>query len=100
MERPLLWHQGLFLQPQHFQLADLYTASLLTPLYRHLMPHFWGAAKMEVRQASLGTGTFHLESGEFVFPDMTYAVVPENAVVETRSFKEAWIDGGRPSSAT
>lgn len=96
MERPLLWHQGLFLQPQHFQLADLYTASLLTPLYRHLMPHFWGTAKMDVRQASLGTGTFHLDSGEFVFPDMTYAVVPDNAVVETRSFKDAWIDGGKP----
>lgn len=96
MERPLLWHQGLFLQPQHFQIADLYTASLLTPLHRHLMPHFWGAAKMEVRQASLGTGTFHLDGGEFVFPDMTYAVVPDNAVVETRSFKEAWVDGGRP----
>lgn len=96
MERPLLWHQGLFLQPQHFQIADLYHASLLTPLQRHLMPHFWGVARMEIRQAALGTGSFHLDAGEFVFPDMTYAVVPDNAVVETRSFDGAWTDGGRP----
>lgn len=96
MERPLLWHQGLFLQPQHFQLADLYHASLLTPLQKYLMPYLWGVAKMEVRQASLGTGTFHLDAGEFVFPDMTCAVVPDNAVVETRKFDGAWVEGGRP----
>lgn len=96
MERPLLWHQGLFLQPQHFQLADLYYKSLLTPLQRYAMPYLWGVAKMEISRASLGTGSFLLDSGEFVFPDMTYAVVPDNAVVETRKFDEAWTDGGKP----
>jgi type VI secretion system protein ImpJ len=96
MERPLLWHQGLFLQPQHFQLSDLYHQSLLTPLYKYLIPHLWGVGGMEVRQASLGTGTFHLASGEFVFPDMTYAVVPDNAVVEPRTFTGDWVDGGKP----
>jgi type VI secretion system protein ImpJ len=96
MERPLLWHQGLFLQPQHFQLADLHTASLFTPFQKFLLPYFWGAARVDVRQAALGTGTFHLDAGEFLFPDMTYAVVPGNAVVETRKFDNAWVDGGRP----
>ena len=96
MERPLLWHQGLFLQPQHFQLSDIYHQALLTPLYKHLMPHLWGVGKMEIRQASLGTGSFQFASGEFVFPDMTYVVVPDNAVVEPRTFKDDWVDGGRP----
>jgi len=27
--KPVLWHQGLFLQPQHFQQFDLYVQSLL-----------------------------------------------------------------------
>ena len=96
MERPLLWHQGLFLQPQHFQLSDLYHASLLTPLQKYLIPHLWGVARMEIRQAALGTGSFHLDSGEFVFPDMTYAVVPDNASVETRTFENEWVNGGKP----
>ncbi len=61
MERPLLWHQGLFLQPQHFQLSDLYHASLLTPLQKYLIPHLWGVARMEIRQAALGTGSFQLD---------------------------------------
>jgi type VI secretion system protein ImpJ len=96
MERPLLWHQGLFLQPQLFQLSDLYHASLLAPLQKYLVPHFWGAARMEIRQAALGTGSFQLDSGEFVFPDMTYAVVPDNAVVQPRKFDSDWVDGGKP----
>jgi type VI secretion system protein ImpJ len=41
MERPLFWHHGLFLQPQHFQLSDRYLQSLLNTVYRLLMPHLW-----------------------------------------------------------
>lgn len=96
MERPLLWHQGLFLQPQHFQLADLYQQSLLTPLYKYLQPHCWGVARMEILPAALATGSFHLAAGEFLFPDMTYCVVPDNAVVAPRAFKGDWGDGSRP----
>lgn len=96
MERPLLWHQGLFLQPQHFQLSELYHASLLTPLQKYLTPHFWGTARMDIRQAALGTGSFQLDSGEFVFPDMTYAVVPDNAAVQPRKFDSDWVDGSKP----
>ena len=54
MKRPLFWHQGLFLQPQHFQMKDRYDESLLTPLHRFLNPHFWGIAEMEIQQATLG----------------------------------------------
>jgi type VI secretion system protein ImpJ len=96
MERPLLWHQGLFLQPQHFQLSDLYHASLLSPLQKYILPYLWGVARIEIRQAALGTGSFQLDVGEFVFPDMTYAVVPDNATVEPRKFDGDWVDGGKP----
>ena len=30
--KPVFWYQGLFLQPQHFQQADLYNQSTLAPL--------------------------------------------------------------------
>lgn len=96
MERPLLWHQGLFLQPQHFQLLDLHTSSLLEPLHRYLIPSFWGVVRMEIRQASLNTGRFHLDAGEFIFPDTTHVTIPGNAVVQARSFEGAWTDGAKP----
>jgi len=96
MERPLYWHQGLFLQPQHFQLQDRYTRSLIEPLHQNLMPHFWGVGGMAVKSAALGNRSIGLTSGEFLFQDMTYAVIPDNAVIQSRSFENAWEDGGKP----
>ena len=53
MERPLFWHQGLFLQPQHLQLADLHAQSLLTPVYKYLCPYPWGIGELEIQTAAL-----------------------------------------------
>lgn len=96
MERPLFWHQGLFLQPQHFQREDLRNQSLLTPFHRFLLPHFWGVGGLEIQKAALGTFSFKLVKGDFLFPDMTYVAFPGNAVVDARSFDEAWVEGGKP----
>ena len=96
MDRPLFWHQGLFLQPQHFQMNDVYTRSLLTPLYSNLQPYFWGLGQFEILESALGTRSFNILKGEFLFPDSSYAVFPGNAVLEARSFEEAWVEGGKP----
>jgi type VI secretion system protein ImpJ len=96
MERPLFWHEGLFLQPQHFQLEDLHFQSLLAPFHRLLQPHFWGIGDLEIQEAALGNRNFNLLGGEFLFPDKTYVVFPGNAVIEARSFDEAWLEGDKP----
>ncbi len=96
MERRLFWHQGLFLQPQHFQLLDLSFQSLLTPFHDFLSPHFWGVGSFEIQKASLGNRSFSPLKGNILFPDGTYAVFPGNALVESRSFEEAWMEGGKP----
>lgn len=96
MEKPLFWHQGLFLQPQHFQLGDLYAQSLVDPIYRFVQPFFWGSGNCEIQDAALGTGTFSLTKGEFLFPDRTFVRLPDNAVLEGRSFNEDWVEGGKP----
>jgi len=96
MERPLFWHQGLFLQPQHLQLADLYVQSLLTPVYRYLYPYPWGIGELEIQTAALDNMNFNLLRGNFLFPDMTYVALPGNAIIEARSFDEAWVEGGKP----
>jgi type VI secretion system protein ImpJ len=98
MRRPFFWHQGLFLQPHHFQMKDRYDELLLTPLNRFLNPHFWGIAEIEIQQAALGNYSFNLESGKFLFPDMTYVVCPDNAKIQPRSFERAWEEGGKTFS--
>ena len=96
MEKPLFWHQGLFLQPHHFQMEDLYFRSLLTPLHLFLQPHLWGIGDIEIQQTALGNFSFSIIRGDFLFPDMTYVVLPGNAVIEARFFDQAWVEGGKP----
>ncbi|MDX9788452.1 MAG: type VI secretion system baseplate subunit TssK [Desulfobacterales bacterium] len=98
MERPLFWHQGLFLQPQHFQLEGLHTRALLTPFHTLLAPHFWGVGEMNIQKSALGNRTFSLLKGEFIFPDATHLTFPGNALIEARSFEKDWEDGGKPLS--
>lgn len=96
IQRPLFWHQGLFLQPQHFQLLDLSFRSLLTPFGQYIGPHFWGVAECEIQKAALGNRSFNPLRGSFLFLDGTYAVFPGNALVEARTFDEDWVEGGKP----
>ncbi len=96
IQRPLFWHQGLFLQPHHFQLLDLTSQSQLSPFRDFLMPYFWGVWELEIHRAALGNRSFNALKGEFLFPDGTHVVFPGNALIEPRSFDEAWVEGGKP----
>ncbi len=95
-QRPLFWHQGLLLQPQHFQLLDLSFRSLLSPFHHFMTPHFWGIGQVEIQRAALGNRSFDPRKGDLLFPDGTHVVFPGNALVEARPFEEAWIEGGKP----
>jgi type VI secretion system protein ImpJ len=94
--KPVFWHQGLFLQPQHFQLSDQVQQSRLYPYHNYLQPHFWGVCKIEMLASSLGHRTCEIESGEFIFPDGTFVSIPDNGVVSPRSFEEEWVDPEKP----
>jgi type VI secretion system protein ImpJ len=96
LQRPVFWHQGLFLQPQHFQLADCRLQSEFVPYQRHLMPHFWGVHDMTISTASLGARSFELSGGSFLFPDGSFVALPGTALLESRSFEEGWVSGGKP----
>jgi len=96
MEKPVYWHQGLFLQPQHFQLDNLFHQSLLTPYQKHLQPHFWGVENIEISETALGNYSFTINQGRFLFPDMTYVDYPANAMLKPRSFESDWLDASRP----
>jgi len=96
VHKPLFWHQGLFLQPQHFQLLERSIATRLSPLLRYPCPHLWGVRNLQINEAALNNRSFQVSSGEFLFPDGSYALVPGNAVLEARSFQDDWAEGGKP----
>ena len=94
--KPVFWHQGIFLQPQHFQLSDQ-NQQYQTEPYRQLMqPHFWGVSQLELQTSSLEYRSCEIQSGEFLFPDGAYVKIANNAVVAPRSFEQAWLETDKP----
>ncbi|MFZ4858665.1 MAG: type VI secretion system baseplate subunit TssK [Desulfuromonadaceae bacterium] len=96
IEQPLFWHQGLFLQPQHFQVFDRYIQSLSSPRHLYMTPHFWGIYELVIQKAALGTKSFQISKGTFLFPDGTHVAYPGNAEIESRTFEDGWVAGGKP----
>lgn len=94
--RPLFWRHGLFLQPQHLQLNDLFLESRLAPLWEFIHPYFWGVAEMNIQESALSTMAFEILSGKFLFPGGVHAIFPGNAVIERRSFEDAWENRDKP----
>ena len=90
IQKPLFWQQGLFLQPQHFQLMEQSFRGLLNPLHQFITPYFWGVIKLEIKETRLTVRILELQSGAFIFPGGAYAVFPGNAVMNVHSFDESW----------
>ena len=87
MDKPLFWHQGLFLQPQHLQLKDKYDSQQFTPYHLHIKPHLNGVVHMDIVESSISNCSFGISRGAFWLPDMTYAVLGKNALIESRDFR-------------
>lgn len=94
--KPLFWHQGLFLQPQHFQLADLHQMHRLRAIREFSQPYFWGVTRLKVREGALERRHFEVSDIEILFDDGNFVSFPGNALLEPRSFEKAWIDGEKP----
>ncbi|MFV0360821.1 type VI secretion system baseplate subunit TssK [Tropicimonas sp.] len=58
----VLWTEGLFLQPHHFQQADRHTEALVGGLARRVAPYAWGVSQLEIDDEVLKVGQFAIKS--------------------------------------
>ncbi|MEX0285070.1 MAG: type VI secretion system baseplate subunit TssK [Paracoccaceae bacterium] len=72
----VLWTEGLFLQPHHFQQADRYTEALIGGLARRVRPYAWGLSELELDHEVLKIGQFALKSATGLTEDGTVFRVP------------------------
>ncbi len=89
------WHQGMLLQPQHFQLAELHQQFRFEPWLACGPPHFWGVGALSLAQAAIDRRVVEIRSTRLLFADRSYVEYPGNAVVAARAFDPAWLDEGR-----
>ncbi|MCF8104198.1 MAG: type VI secretion system baseplate subunit TssK [Desulfohalobiaceae bacterium] len=94
--RPIYWHQGLFLQPQHYQQLEQYFHSLLYPVNTYNQPSRWGLVRSEIQQEALNNRIFDMDKAELLFQDGSWVEFPGNAFLQSRSFEQAWIDDEKP----
>ncbi|WP_300752560.1 type VI secretion system baseplate subunit TssK [Janthinobacterium sp.] len=69
MAAKVLWGEGLFLRPQHFQRQDQYHETRLHHTASALHPYLWGVAHMEWDTEALKTNTLRLNALSAIFRD-------------------------------
>lgn len=65
----ILWGEGLFLRPQHFQRQDAYHEDRLRDVSAALHPYVSGARKINLDLQSLASGTLNALELSVIFPD-------------------------------
>lgn len=65
----VLWGEGLFLRPQHFQRQDAYHEWRTAQVMRLLHPYSWGVRRMRIDADALATGILRFLELHVVFPD-------------------------------
>lgn len=74
----VIWSEGLFLQPQHFQQQDRYFERYVETRCRALVGHSWGFTEIELERDFLSIGRLGLRRVAGVFPDGTPFRMPED----------------------
>lgn len=65
----LLWGEGLFLKPQHFQAQDLYHEQRLAGALRNVHPYLWGIGSLALDRDALDSGLLRFSVLQVMWPD-------------------------------
>ncbi|WP_428739503.1 type VI secretion system baseplate subunit TssK [Sulfurimonas sp.] len=71
MERRVIWKEGLFIRPQHFQQNDRYYAYELMSRTVNSGSNQWGFFELDIDKRLLGIGKVVLNSAQGIMPDGT-----------------------------
>lgn len=74
----VVWAEGMFLQPQHFQQHERYFERMLEGRVAPVAQYGWGFATLEFDASLLGLGRVGLARARGIFPDGTPFDVPGN----------------------
>ena len=74
----VVWSEGMFLRPQHFQQFERYVEHLVRGRAEGLRPHDWGFTELSLNQELLATGQFAVQSCAGITEDGTPFRIPED----------------------
>jgi len=74
----VIWSEGLFLRPQHFQQHDRYFERYTELRAGYLRPNGWGFVQLELEVDQLAIGRLAVRRARGVFPDGTPFSMPDD----------------------
>jgi type VI secretion system protein ImpJ len=74
----VVWSEGLFLRPQHFQQQERHLERYIEGRSRDLRAHSWGFTELELERDLLTIGKLGLRRAAGVFPDGTPFAMPDD----------------------
>jgi type VI secretion system protein ImpJ len=74
----VMWTQGLFLEPQHFQQQERYLERYIDGRCRPIQPYGWGFRELEIEASLLAIGKLGVRRAVGVFPDGTPFRMPDD----------------------
>lgn len=74
----VVWSEGLFLRPQHFQQQDRHVERYIETRCQALISHSWGFTEIELERDFLSIGKIGLRRAAGVFPEGTPFRMPED----------------------
>lgn len=75
----VVWSDGMFLRPHHFQQQDRYFENLIAYCANARGPHLWGFAELKLDSDLLQTGKLALSTCHGLMPDGTAFNLPDEA---------------------
>jgi type VI secretion system protein ImpJ len=79
----IVWSEGLFLRPQHFQQQERYLEAYVEGRASALRAHSWGFTELEIERDLLAIGKLGLRRARGIFPDGTPFIMPDNDPLPT-----------------
>ncbi|WP_374328509.1 type VI secretion system baseplate subunit TssK [Azonexus sp.] len=73
----LLWGEGLFLRPQHFQLQDLHWNATARQVLLSANPYAWGVRELEIDRDALKNGVLRFNRVDVLFANGDSLLAPE-----------------------
>lgn len=77
-QNKVIWTEGMFLQPQHFQQHDRYIDQQMRDRLQSTVPYGWGFGSIAMDDAALSLGKLALTAAQGLLPDGTAFSLPGN----------------------
>ena len=85
----VLWHQGMFLRPHHFQASDRYWHEQMHLSSQWDVNYNWGIQSIEINLDALQNYRFEVRRLQCRHRDGTLVRVPQDGVISSIDFREA-----------